>query len=54
MNEFVFKWLLLCQESHASFFFSRDPLPYLLTRGDRQETLSFEVSWRLLALTKME
>ena len=25
------KWLLLCQESHASFCFSRDPLPYMLT-----------------------
>ena len=25
------KWLLFCQESHAWFSFSRDPLPYLLT-----------------------
>ena len=30
-NNLDLKWFLLCQESCAWFFFSRDSLPYLLT-----------------------
>ena len=30
-KDFSQKWLLLCQESHAWFPFSRNPLPYLFS-----------------------
>ena len=43
------KWLFLCQESHAWFSFSTDPLPSLLTHTSflfSEILLKWSVNWR--------